>query len=132
MWAITTRRPNNQFVGLNRFVNEAFSTWPLSQENGMSPFPGMLPVVEVTEDEQGVRLVAEIPGYRPENVKLSLENRVLTMNGEKANATFSRSFTVPATVDLDKIEATIEHGVLTVNLPKAEAAKPREIPVKAA
>ena len=132
MWAITTRRPNNQFFGLNRFVNDAFSTWPYRIENGEAPYPGMLPAVDVTEDEQTVRLVAEIPGYKPESVKLSLENRLLTMSGEKANGSFKRSFTVPNTVDAEKIAASIEHGVLTVMLPKAEKAKPREIPVKAA
>ena len=132
MWAVTTRRPNSQFVGLNRLVNEAFSTWPFRLENGATPFPGMLPAVDVTEDEQGVRIVAEIPGYKPESVKIAIENRVLTMSGEKANGSFKRSFTVPSAIDTDRIEASVEHGVLTVVLPKAEAAKPREIPVKAA
>jgi len=79
-----------------------------------------------------VRLTAEIPGYKPENVKLSLENRVLTMTGEKTNGTFRRSFTVPNTIDLDRVEAGVEHGVLTVTLHKAEKAKPREIPIKTA
>lgn len=124
MWAISTRRPNDQFVGLNRMFNEAF--------NPGSVFSGWMPAVEVQEDEQGIRLVAEIPGYKPENVKLTLENQVLTMSGEKANGTFRRSFTVANTIDLDRIEATIEHGVLTVLLPKAERAKAREIAVKAA
>jgi HSP20 family protein len=132
MWALSTRRPNDQFVGLNRLVDEAFNTWPFRLENGGAPLPGMLPPVDVTEDEQGVRLVAEIPGYKPESVKLSIENRVLTMSGEKSNSSFRRSFTVPSTVDAEKIEATVEHGVLTVMLPKAEAAKPREIPVRKA
>ena len=132
MWALTTRRPNNQYVGLNRFVNEAFSTWPFRLENGSTPFPGMLPAVDVTEDQNGVRMVAEIPGYKPDSVKVAIENRVLTMSGEKQNGSFKRSFTVPSTIDTDRIEASVEHGVLTVTLPKAEQAKPREIPVKAA
>lgn len=118
MWAITTRRPSDQYVGLNRLFN------------GASPFAGMLPEVDITEDEQAVRMTAEIPGYKPENVKVSLENRMLTMSGEKANGTFRRSFTVSSTIDTDKIEASIEHGVLAVMLPKAEKAKAREIPVK--
>ena len=131
MWALT-RRPNDQYVGLNGFMDETFNTWPFRLDNGATPFQGMLPAVEVTEDEQDVRMVAEIPGYKPENVKISIENRVLTMSGEKANGSFKRSFTVPNVIDTDRIEATVEHGVLTVTLPKAEQAKPREIPVKAA
>jgi HSP20 family protein len=130
MWAISTRRPSDQYVGLNRLVNDTFSTWPVRPGNGANPFSGTLPDVEVVEDEQAVRLTAEIPGYRPENVKLSLENRVLTMSGEKANGTFRRSFTIPNSIDLDRVEAGVEHGVLTVTLPKAEKAKPREIPLK--
>ena len=69
-------------------------------------------------------------GSEPESVKVAIENRVLTMSGEKENASFRRSFTVPGTIDTDKIEASIEHGLLTVIMPKAEEAKPREIPVK--
>jgi HSP20 family protein len=130
MWAISTRRPSDQYVGLNRLVNDNFSTWPFRPGTGANPFPGTLPDVEVAEDEQAVRLTAEIPGYKPEKVKLSLENRVLTMTGEKANGTFRRSFTVPNGIDLDRIEAGVEHGVLTLTLPKAEKAKPREIPLK--
>ena len=130
MWAISTRRPSDQYVGLNRLVNDTFSTWPFPPGNGANLFPGMLPDVAVAEDEQAVRLTAEIPGYKPENVKLSLENRVLTMSGEKANGTFRRSFTVPNSIDLDRIDAGVEHGVLTVTLPKAEKPKPREIPLK--
>jgi HSP20 family protein len=123
MWAVSTRRPNGHYVGLNRFVNEAF---------GAIPVAGMQPAIDVTEDQQGVRIVAEIPGYKPESVKVAIENRVLTMSGEKANGSFTRSFTVPSTIDTDRIEASVEHGLLTVTLPKAEQAKPREIPVKAA
>ena len=131
MWALTTRGPNDQPVGLNRFMDEALNTWPFRLENGAMPFQGMLPPVDLSEDEQGVRIVAEIPGYKPESVKIAIENRVLTMSGEKANGSFKRSFTVPSTIDTDRIEASVEHGVLTVTLPKAEQAKPREIPVQA-
>ncbi|HKP27914.1 MAG TPA: Hsp20/alpha crystallin family protein [Gemmatimonadales bacterium] len=112
-------------------MDEAFNAWPFRVENGATPLQGMLPAVDVTEDEQGVQIVAEIPGYKPESVKVAIENRVLTMSGEKANGSFKRSFTVPAAIDTDRIEASVEHGVLTVTLPKAEQAKPREIPVQA-
>ena len=130
MLALTTLRPNGQLVGLNRFMDEAFNSWPFRLGNGATPFQGMLPAVDVTEDEQGIRLVAEVPGYKPESVKVAIENRVLTMSGEKENGSFRRSFTVPGTIDTDKIEASLEHGLLTVIMPKAEEAKPREIPVK--
>jgi len=131
MWALTTRRPNEQFVGLNRIINDTFNTWPFQIENGSTSLTGWLPAVDVSEDEGAVRLTADVPGYRPEKIKASIENQVLTLSGEKENATFRRSFTLPSTVDVERIEATVEHGVLTVTLPKLERAKPREIPVKA-
>jgi HSP20 family protein len=78
-------------------------------------------------------------------VKISLENSTLTLRGEKKQAAeektervhryersygrFERVFTLPSTVDADRIEATFEDGVLTVMLPKTERARPREIPV---
>ena len=65
MWAISTRRPNDQFVGLNRIFNDNF--------NPATVFNGWVPAVDVEEDEQGIRLSAEIPGYKPESVKVTLE-----------------------------------------------------------
>jgi HSP20 family protein len=84
----------------------------------------------------------------PEDVKISLENNVLTIHGSKQQAAeertervhryertygaFERSFTLPATVDANAIKASYEHGVLTVTLPKVEKAKPRQIEVHVA
>jgi HSP20 family protein len=100
----------------------------------------------VFEDKETVKIVAEVPGVRPEDVKLSLENNLLTIRGEKRQqaeernervhryersyGTFERSFALPSTVDPDKITATYENGVLTVIIPKVERARPREIPVR--
>ena len=86
-----------------------------------------------------------MPGVRPEDVKLSIENAVLTIRGEKKQVAeeeservhryersygaFERTFTLPTTVDADRIEARFENGLLTVRLPKVEKAKPREIAV---
>ncbi len=79
-------------------------------------------------------------------MKLSLENGVLTLRGEKKQVaeeqaervhryersygTFERTFSLPTTVDADRIEARYENGLLTVRLPKVEKAKPREIAVQ--
>lgn len=132
----------------NRLLDEAFRTFPW---NGAglpeSPLTGAwIPPVDVREDKDHVRIQAELPGVKPEDVKISLENNLLTIRGEKqvaevkdtdrvhryerAFGVFERSFTVPSTVDADRIEARYEHGVLTVTLPKAERAKPRQITVQ--
>jgi HSP20 family protein len=79
-------------------------------------------------------------------VRLSIENNLLTIRGEKKQqaaettervhryersyGTFERTFALPTTVDSEKIDASYAHGILTVIIPKAERARPREIPVK--
>ncbi len=100
------------------------------------------------ESKDSVKIVAELPGVKPEDVKLSLENNLLTIRGEKKQeaeernervhryersyGSFERAFALPSTVDGDKITADYRNGVLTVSVPKAERARPREIPVRAA
>jgi HSP20 family protein len=114
--------------------------------NGETRAAAWTPSCDVLEDKDELKIVLELPGVRPEDLKINLENRVLTVRGEKKAATeqngerwhryertygaFERSFTLPVTVDPDRIQAAAEHGVLTMTLPKAAAAKPREIPVK--
>jgi HSP20 family protein len=138
----------NTFGRLNRLIDEAFRGWPgwpLATEEGDSLAADWLPPVDVTEDEQAVRVTAEVPGVRPEAVNIRLENNVLTIRGEKAQeerregqraqryervyGTFERSFTVPGTVDTEHIAATCEHGVLAIMLPKIEKARSRAITV---
>ena len=132
---------------LGRLFDEAFRSWPVvGQEDGNSLVGQWVPPVDVFEDKDGVQIVAELPGVKPEDVKISLENNLLTIRGEKRQSAeektdrvhryeryygvFERSFTVPSTVDADHIKAGYDLGVLTVRLPKAERAKPRQIEVK--
>src|SRR5256886_7044095 len=105
-----------------------------------------VPPVDIVEQADGIRIMTELPGVKPENVKISLENNVLTIHGtkeqvaeeraervhryERTYGTFERSFTLPSTVDANAIKATYENGVLTVALPKVEKAKPRQIAVQ--
>jgi HSP20 family protein len=107
-----------------------------------------VPPVDIVEEADAIRIVTELPGVKPENVKISLENNVLTIQGtkeqvaderaervhryERTFGAFERSFTLPSTVDANAIKATYEHGVLTVTLPKVEKAKPRQIEVQVA
>lgn len=149
MYLSTTRRQLDPFSSLRRLntvLDEAFNAWPFqNQENG-SVTSSWLPACDVFEDKDAVKIVAEVPGVRPEDVKISLENNLLTVRGEKKQqaeetservhryersyGTFERTFALPTTVDPDKIAANYEHGILTISIPKAERARPREIPVK--
>jgi len=129
---------------LNQLIDEAFTGWPFVAPNWSAP-AAWVPATDVFENQEGIKIVTELPGIDPAQVNLTLENNVLTIRGEKQQAaeeqttkvhryersygSFERAFTVPSTVDADKVEAKFEHGVLTVTLPKAERAKARQIPV---
>jgi len=130
---------------ISRLFNDAFGMdWPYRQ-NGAGSW---VPPVDVSEETDEIRIQAEVPGVRPEDVKISVEDNVLTVQGTKQQATeketgrvhryertygsFERTFTLPTTVDATKIKAGYENGVLTVTLPKAEKAKPRQIQVEVA
>jgi HSP20 family protein len=94
-------------------------------------------VAEVDEDETNFYASFEVPGVKKENVKLDLNNRLLTVNVEKttkrgeneSSYTLTRSITVPDSVSVENIAAKLEDGILTVTLPKAEERKPRSITV---
>ena len=106
-----------------------------------------LPAVDVEESGDELVLTAEVPGMSPDAVELQLENNVLTISGERAEerregaedkryhvlerryGSFRRSFTLPRTVQPDKIAAEYRDGILTVRLPKASEAKSRRIQI---
>ena len=132
---------------LARLLDEMFNfrTPPFyNEESGL--LANWMPPVDVIEEKEGIRLVAELPGVKPEDVKITMENNVLLLRGEKKKeieqkdervhrfernyGMFERSFTLPTTIDAGKIVATYHEGVLTVVLPKSEAAKPKQIAVK--
>lgn len=149
MFVSTARRSPDNMASLRRlnsFLEDAFNAGPsASQENG-AVTSAWLPACDVFEDRDAVKIIAEVPGVRPEDVKISIENSLLTIHGEKQQhaeetaervhryersyGTFERTFALPTTVDPERIEASYSHGLLTVTIPKAERARPREIPVK--
>jgi HSP20 family protein len=104
------------------------------------------PPVDIFEEPDAIRLVAEVPGVRPEDVKISVEGNLLTIRGvkeqvaetkaetvhryERTYGAFERAFTLAASIDPSKIKATYTLGVLTIMLPKAETAKPHLITVE--
>ncbi|KPK14986.1 MAG: hypothetical protein AMJ62_11100 [Myxococcales bacterium SG8_38] len=103
--------------------------------------------VDIREEGDAFYVDAEVPGVSAEDIKVDVEKNVLTISGERKvekeetegsyrrverqYGSFSRSFTLPETVNADAIHADLKNGVLTLRLPKKEAPKPRAIPVNA-
>lgn len=107
---------------------------------------GWMPAVDIYENEEHeVVIKAELPEMKREDIGITFENNVLTIKGERkvedvsrrenfqrmerGYGSFTRSFTVPATVDAGRISAAYKDGVLTVRLPQREDAKPKQITV---
>ena len=127
------------FENLNRLQDELFGT-----TEGLAPFRL---AVDIREEPAAFVLEAEVAGLKPEDVKVDVDKNVLTISGERSARTeaedegyrrverrygrFSRSFTLPETVDADAIGADLKDGVLAVTLPKVEAPAPKAIKVKA-
>jgi HSP20 family protein len=104
-----------------------------------------VPPVDIYEDQHGIQLKLEVPGIEEKDLNIHVENNVLTVSGERKfeneqkeenfhrierrYGSFSRSFTLPNTVDTDKITADYNNGVLSVRLVKREEAKPKQIKV---
>ena len=107
-----------------------------------------LPAVDIFENDESLTIRAEIPGMKTEDIKVEVEDGVLTLQGEKtrqdevneANSyrvervygTFTRRFSLPTAVDATKVAATYKDGVLELVLPKTDEAKPRRIEIQAA
>lgn len=145
MSLLISRRSLADAHHLSRALDQAFNSWPFTPD-ASGATAGWVPLTDIFEDGNGLKIVTELPGLKAEDVKLTLENRTLTIKGEKRQVAeekstkvhryersygaFERSFTLPSTVDPNKVEAGFENGVLTVTLPIAEQAKVREIAVR--
>lgn len=147
MLAITRWDP---YRGMNRLHNQidrlfgdSLPGWA-AEEGTFSPWT---PPVEIVEKPETLVVKAEVPGMNQKDIEVHVENGVLTIKGEKKHETetnekdvhrseryygsFVRSFTLPTTVDVEKIRAAYKDGVLEVVLPKAETAKAKRITIGA-
>ena len=108
-------------------------------------FSSFAPPVDIYEDEHSITVQAELPGISEEDVDIRLENNILTISGERkleneqkqdnfhrierSYGRFTRSFTLPSSVDTEHINAQFENGVLKVTMAKREEAKPKQIKI---
>ena len=142
--SLVRHNPWSIFDQLNRELNTPLKTY--DDEDGNIATANWAPSVDITEDENSFKLLADIPGVKPDDIEVSMDNGVLTIKGERNTeektekenfrrverqyGMFYRRFTLPDTANADKIEAHSEHGVLKVIIPKQEVAQTRRISVK--
>jgi len=120
-----------------------FRDWPLSP--GL-PRGEYWPSLDLAEEGNKLIIKADLPGVKPDDVELSVQDNVLTLAGEKKEeaeekkenfyhcerryGAFRRTIQLPSSVNADKVEAQYHDGVLTITLPKDEKAMPKKIPLK--
>jgi HSP20 family protein len=148
---ITRWDPFGELTSLQDRVNQlltqsfpSFSGLGRSAEQPLT-FSNFMPPVDVYEDEHNITVHAELPGIEEKDLDINLENNVLTISGERkmeneekkenfhrierSYGRFTRSFTLPSTVDTEHINAAFENGILKVTIPKLEEAKPKQIKI---
>lgn len=148
---ITRRNPFGELTTLQDRLNQLFTQpfGPLSRIGGLDQSltaSTFVPAVDIYEDDHNIVLTAEVPGVEEKDLDINLENGVLTASGERkmeneekqdnfhrierSYGRFTRSFTLPPTVDENNVKAEFNNGVLKVTLPKREEAKPKQIKIE--
>lgn len=132
--------PNRVAREIDNMFN-TFMTFPRIETDSAD----FMPRVDIRETNDNVQLVFELPGMEKKDIKVVVKDNVLTVSGERKVATddsevrfvrseifvgsFTRSFTLPETIDSEKITADYRNGLLEITLAKKEAVKPKEIEV---
>lgn len=128
---------------INRMFDRFFRGFGEEEEVRLATWSPRVDISE-TDDEYIVR--AEVPGVSKDDIKITVKDNLVTIKGEKKQeketknenfhrieriyGSFSRTFTLPGAVKVDKVEAKFKDGVLTIKLPKVEEEKPKEIEIK--
>lgn len=140
--------PYREFATLQDRMNRLFGDVYLRDEDVVQRGAWVPPVDIFETDSRDLVIKAEVPDMTREDIEVTVENNTLTLRGtktlpsdikeeqfrriERRYGSFSRSFTLPNTVDASKVAAEYRNGVLTVKLPFREEAKPRTINVEVA
>lgn len=135
------REMANMQSAMDRMFEDAWrGNWPTT-------FAGLdSPALDIHESDTAYTVAVPLPGVKPEEINVKMQNGTLTISGELPQPTvaenskvvvqeryfgkFSRSVTLPQSVDASKIEATYDNGVLNLNLPKLPEAQPKQIAIK--
>jgi HSP20 family protein len=145
--SITRFDPFRQVSRLQDRMNTIFEDFLGRKLEDADFFAGAwAPPVDILEDANDLILRAELPGLKAEDVDIRIENNILTLRGERKSESkedsanyhrrerscgaFSRSFSLPSTVQQEKVAAEFKDGILQVTLPKREETKPKQISIK--
>jgi HSP20 family protein len=144
MTTIARLEPFRGFSALHDQVNRIFNESVRTQGDG-SALTAWAPSVDIYETPNELVVKADLPEVDEKDIDVHIENNLLTIRGERkfdksvqednylrierTYGTFSRSFSLPNTVNAESIRAEYKNGVLTVNLPKREESKPRQVKV---
>ena len=134
----------NDLSGIQQEMNRLFDEFFGERQQELAE-GSWLPSVDVSETGEEIVVRAELPGLSKEDIELNIQDNVLTLKGEKKQekkeekenhhrversyGSFSRSFTLPAGVDPENVQATFKDGVLVIALPKVEEAKQKKIEI---
>ncbi len=146
MTVLTRFEPFRDFSTLQDRINRVFrDSYPGQGQDESLSTSTFAPAVDVYEDEHQVTLKIEVPGIDEKDIDVRVENNTLTVHGERKidkeekeenyrrverqYGSFTRTFTLPTTVDTEKVSANYDKGVLKVALPKKAEAKPKQIKV---
>lgn len=144
---VVKRDPFGDLRSMQDDFNRLFTTTLPRLFNGEEVLSGSWsPRVDISETENSIVLEADLPGLKPEDFRLSIENFKLTLSGERkfeeekkgenwhrverSYGSFARTFSLPNTVSVEEVKADFKDGVLRVTLPKREEVKARQIEVK--
>jgi HSP20 family protein len=144
MTVLTRWDPFREFTTLQDRMNRLFRDSFGEGQEALST-SSFAPPVDVYEDEHNVTLKIEVPGIDEKDIDVRIENNTLTAHGERKfekeekeenyrrverqYGSFTRSFTLPSTVDAENVQANYEKGVLKIKLAKKAEAKPKQIKV---
>ena len=140
-------RPSRDLLNINsdfdRLFSDFFGNSLGRRYNGSERT--IYPSIDLSESDKEFVVKAELPGVDKDNVKISLQENILTLHGEKnqgieeknenyrinerVNGVFDRTIRLPNSVDAKKIKAKFKDGILSINLPKSAEAKLKEIPI---
>ena len=138
--------PFSEMLSLREAMNQLFEDSVVAPSTGRRGQNGFTPALDLSETEEGYLVEAAVPGMKPEDLQITVENNVLTIKGELRQETedkkrnyhrierrfgaFSRQVALPVPVDFERADASFKDGVLEICIPKKEEAKAKSLKIK--